>query len=93
MRIVLGPMHLGKLVPTIAKLLLAAAAMVAVAWGLQVLLAPIPLFSLTSFIGRLLTVVIVGFIAGSVYIATVILLKVEELTMLRGAIMAKLGKR
>jgi putative peptidoglycan lipid II flippase len=93
MRIALGPMHLGKLIPTIAKLLLAAGAMIAVAWGLQVLLAPIPLFSLTSFIGRLLTVAIVGFIAGSVYIATVILLKVEEVTMLKGAIMAKLGKR
>jgi putative peptidoglycan lipid II flippase len=93
MRIVLGPMHLGKLIPTIAKLLLAAAVMVAVAWGLQLLLAPIPLFSLTSFIGKLLTVVIVGLIAGSVYIATVILLKVEEVTMLKGTIMAKLGKR
>jgi putative peptidoglycan lipid II flippase len=93
MRIVVGPMHLGKLVPTIAKLLLAVALMVAVAWGLQVLLAPISLFSLTSFIGRLLTVLIVGVIAGSVYFGTVILLKVEEITMLRGALMAKLGKR
>jgi hypothetical protein len=93
MRIVLGPMHLRKLIPTIAKLLLAASAMVAVAWGLQTLLAAIPLFSLTSFIGRLLTVVTVGLIAGSVYIATVILLRVEEVTMLKGTIMAKLGKR
>ena len=90
MRILIGPMHLGKLVPTIAKLLLAAGIMVAVAWGLQVLLAPIPLFSLTSLIGRLLTVVIVGFIAGFVYFGTVILLKVEEVAMLRGAVMAKL---
>jgi putative peptidoglycan lipid II flippase len=93
MRIAIGPMHLGKLVPTIAKLLLAAAIMVAVAWGLQVLLAQIPLFSLTSFIGRLLTVVIVGFIGGFVYFGTVILLKVEEVAMLRGAVLAKLGKR
>jgi hypothetical protein len=86
-------MHLGKLVPTIAKLLLAAAIMVAIAWGLQVLLAPIPLFSLTSFIGRLLTVIIVGFIAGFVYFGIVILLKVEEVAMLRDAVRAKLGKR
>lgn len=93
MRMMVGPMHLGKLVPTIAKLLLAATLMVAVAWGLQVLLAPIPLFSLTSFIGRFLTVIIVGFSAGFVYFGTVILLKVEEITMLRGALMAKLGKR
>jgi putative peptidoglycan lipid II flippase len=93
MRIVIGPMHLHKLVPTIVKLLLAAAIMLAIAWGLQILLAPISLFSLTSFIGRLLTVVIVGFIAGSIYVGTVILLKVEEVTMLRGAVMAKLGKR
>jgi hypothetical protein len=86
-------MHLGRLVPTIAKLLLAAAIMVAMAWGLQVLLAPISLFSLTSFIGGLLTVVIVGIIAGFVYFGIVVLLKVEEVTMLKGVIMAKLGKR
>jgi len=90
---VVGPMHLGKLVPTIAKLLLAAATMVAIAWGLQVVLAPVALFSTTSFLGRLLTVLIVGVIAGSVYFGVVILLKVEEVTMLKGALMAKLGKR
>ena len=93
MRKVVGPMRLGRLVPTIAKLLLAATVMIAVAWGLQVLLSPVSLFSLTSFIGRLLTVIIVGFIAGAVYFGTVILLKVEEITMLRGAVMAKFGKR
>jgi putative peptidoglycan lipid II flippase len=93
MRRVVGPMHLSRLVPTIGKLLLAAAIMVAVAWGLQVLLAPISLFSLTSFIGRLLTVLIVGVIAGFVYFAIVTLLKVEEVTMLKGVIMAKLGRR
>jgi putative peptidoglycan lipid II flippase len=92
MRRAIGPMHLGKLVPTIIKLLLAVAAMVAIAWSLQLLLAPLPLFSLTSFIGRLLTVSIVGITAGCVYFALVILLKVEEVTMLRGAIIAKLRK-
>jgi putative peptidoglycan lipid II flippase len=93
MRVVIGPMHLSKLVPTITKLLLAATAMVAVAWGLQVLLAPISLFSLASFLGRLLTVVMVGLIAVLVYFGIVIALKVEEVTMLRGAIRAKLGKQ
>jgi len=92
MRKVIGPMHLGKLVPTIGKLLLAAAMMVAVAWVLQVLLAPIPLFSL-KFIGPLLTVLIVGVIAVFVYFGTVILLKVEEVAMLKGTIMAKMGRK
>jgi putative peptidoglycan lipid II flippase len=93
MRRVVGPMHLSRLVPTIGKLLLAAAIMVAVAWGLQVFLAPISFFSLTSFIGRLLTVLVVGFSAGFVYFGIVTLLKVEEVTMLKGVIMARLGKR
>src|SRR5262249_25113360 len=88
MSIIIGPMHLAKLIPTIAKLILAGAVMVAVAWGLQVLLAPIPLFSLTSFIGRLLTVIIVGVIAASVYFGAAILLRVEEITMLKGAFLA-----
>jgi putative peptidoglycan lipid II flippase len=92
LRMAIGPMHLGKLIPTLAKLLLAAAVMVAVAWGLQMVLAPV-LAPLPPFIERLITVIFVGAISAGVYFGIVILLKVEEVTMLKGAVMAKLGKK
>ena len=94
LRAVIGPMHLGKLLPTIGKLLLAAACMVAVAWGLQALLDTIPFFVHFSLIARILIVVSVGTVAAVVYFGLVILFKVEEVTMLKGAFLAKLsGKK
>jgi putative peptidoglycan lipid II flippase len=92
MRIVIGPMHLGKLIPTLAKLLLAVAIMVVVAWGLQILLTPI-LSPLPSFLAQFIIVIVVGCISAGVYFGTVIGLKVEEVTMLKGAVLAKLGKK
>src|SRR5438046_2816068 len=46
LRMAIGPMHLGRLASTVLKILLAAALMVAVALGAQVVLAYVPLFSL-----------------------------------------------
>jgi putative peptidoglycan lipid II flippase len=93
LRLAVGPMHLRKLLPTLLKILLAGTVMIAVAQGLQIWLAHIPLFSSTTFLGHLLTVVLIGIIAATVYFGVTIMLKVEEVTMLRRTFMAKLGKK
>lgn len=93
LRIVIGPMHISKLVPALAKILLATAIMVGIAWGLQAVFAQVSLFSLQTLLGRLLTVVIAGAISAAVYFGLVTLLKVEEVVLLKGAVLAKLGKK
>jgi putative peptidoglycan lipid II flippase len=93
LRIVIGPMHLSKLAPALLKILLATAIMVALAWGLQTVFAQVSLFSLHTLTGRLLTVIIVGSISAATYFGVVMILKVEEVGLLKGAVMAKLGKK
>jgi putative peptidoglycan lipid II flippase len=93
LRIVVGPLHLGKMVPATLKILFAAAMMILVAWGLQLAFAHVSLFSLDHLTGRVLTVVVVGGISAAVYFGVAMLLKVEEVGLLKGAVMAKLGKR
>ena len=76
------------------KILLATAIMVAVAWGLLSLLqAFVPAHLLDGLIGRLLTVIVVGGVAAAVYFGGVLLLKVEEVSLIKGAVLAKLGKK
>jgi hypothetical protein len=86
-------MHISKLVPALAKILLATAIMVGIAWGLRAAFAQVGLFSLQTLLGRLLTVVIAGTISTAAYFAIVTLLKVEEVVLLKGAVLAKLGKK
>lgn len=93
LRMAIGSIRVRETIPTVLKILLASAALVAVAWGLQWLLGHLALFSLGSFLGQLLTVVVAGGIAASVYIGGVLVLKVEEVGLLKGAVLAKLGKR
>ncbi len=93
LRYSIGHIHVRTMIPTVLKILLATAVMVAVAWGLQLLLGNTPLFSLEHLTGRLLTLLIVGGLAAGVYFASVLLLKVEEVRLLKGAILAKLGKK
>ncbi|GCE17970.1 murein biosynthesis integral membrane protein MurJ [Dictyobacter kobayashii] len=89
----IGSLHLRGVVPALLKILLATAVMVAVAWGLQLALAHIHLFSLSTFIGSALTVIVAGGIAAAIYFILVIAFKVEEVSMLKGAVLAKLGKK
>jgi hypothetical protein len=77
----------------VLKIVAATAAMVAVAWGLQVVLGHVALFSLSTLVGQLLTVVLVGGLATGVYIGGVLLLKVEEVGLVKGAVLAKLGRK
>jgi putative peptidoglycan lipid II flippase len=93
LRYSIGPIHVRTMIPTVLKILLATAIMVAVAWGLQVLLGNTTLFSLNHLAGRLLTLVVVGGLSAGSYFTTVLLLKVEEVRLLKGTILAKLGRK
>jgi len=93
LRMAIGPLHLREMLPATLKICVATAAMVVVAWGLQVALGQVALFSTGHFSGLLLTVIVVGAIAVAVYLGGVLLLKVEEVSLLKTVIMAKLGRR
>ena len=93
LRMAIGPLRVREIVPAFLKISVATAAMVAVAWGLQVLLAHVGLFSLNHLSGQFLTVIVIGLIAVGVYVGGVMLLRVEEVGLMKGIVMAKLGKR
>src|SRR5258706_10486000 len=93
LRIVMGSIRIREMIPAVLKILLAAAAMGAVAWVVQLLLGHLALFSLNSLSGSLLTVIVAGGLASLVYIGGVLLLKVEEVGLVAGAVMAKLGRK
>ncbi len=93
LRFVIGPMKIRETLPTVLKVLVVTAAMVAVAWGAQVVLSHVHLFSLDTLLGSLLTVLVAGGLAVVVFFGGVLLLKVEEINMLKGAVLAKLGRR
>ena len=93
LRKAIGPLRVREIVPAFLKISVATAAMVAVAWGLQLLLAHVGLFSLNHLSGQFLTVIVIGLIAVGVYVGGVMLLRVEEVGLMKGIVMAKLGKR
>ena len=93
LRMTIGSLHIRRTIPAILKICLAAVAMGLVAWGALVLLSHIPLFSLTYLLGQLLTLVIAGGLAVAVYVGGILLLKVEEISLVKRAVMAKLGKK
>jgi len=93
LRFVIGSIRIRETVPTVLKILVVTAAMVAVAWIVQVWLSHIHLFSLDTLLGSLLTVIVAGGLAVVVFFGGVLLLKVEEIGMLKGAILAKLGRK
>ena len=93
LRMTIGPLRLREIVSAFLKISAATIAMVAVAWGLQVLFGHIRLFSLNHLTGQFLTVLVSGLIAVGVYVSGVLLLRVEEVGMMKGIVMAKLGKR
>ncbi len=93
LRIAIGPLRLREIIPAFLKISVATAAMVAVAWGLQVLFGYVGIFSLNHLSGQFLTVLVAGLAAIGVYAGGVLLLRVEEVGMMKGIVMAKLGKR
>jgi putative peptidoglycan lipid II flippase len=93
LRVAIGHLRVREIMPTLLKILVATAAMVVVAWGAQVLLAHIELFSLDRLLGQLLTVAIAGGLAVVVYLGGVLLLRIEEVGLVKGAVMAKLRRK
>ncbi len=93
LRFMIGSIRVRETIPTVLKVLVVTAAMVAVAWGAQVLLSHIHVFSLDTLTGSLLTVIVAGGLAVVVFLGGVLLLKVEEIGMLKGAVLAKLGRK
>ena len=93
LRKAIGNMHVRETIPTILKIVLAAAVMAVAAWALQLLLGHIGLFTLSHLSGDLLTVIVAGGIASLVYLGGVLLLRVEEVRLVKNAVMEKLGRR
>ncbi len=93
LRIVMGSIRVREMLPTVLKILLAAAAMGVIAWAMQILLGHIALFSLDRLSGALLTLIVAGGLASLVYIGGVLLLRVEEVSLVAGAVKTKLGKK
>ncbi|MHB8598445.1 MAG: murein biosynthesis integral membrane protein MurJ [Ktedonobacteraceae bacterium] len=93
LRFTIGSIRVRETLPALVKILVATAAMVAVAWGLQLLFDHVAIFSLAHLLGRLLVVIVAGGIASLVYIGGVILMRVEEVRLVKVAVLAKLGKR
>ncbi len=93
LRFVIGSIRIRETIPTVLKILVVTAAMVVVAWGAQVVLSHIHVFSLDTLLGSFLTVAVAGGLAVVVFFGGVLLLKVEEIGMLRGAVLAKLGRK
>src|SRR5713101_2409190 len=93
LRKAIGSIRVRETIPTILKILLAAAAMFVTAWGLQLLLSHFGLFSLSRLPADLLTVMGAGGVASIVYGGGGLLLRGEEVGLVRDAVMAKLGKK
>ena len=93
LRMAIGPLKLRAMVPAVLKILLATAVMVAIAWGLQRALGYIAFFAHAGFISHVITVVGVGGLAAGAYFGLTIVLKIEEVALLKGVVLAKLGKK
>lgn len=88
-----GSLSLRQTLPAILKIMIATAAMVAVVWALQTMMSGYALFSLRTLRGQIATTLIAGGGAVVVYFGAISLLKVEEIALLRGAVLAKMGRR
>lgn len=95
LRMSIGSMHVRSMIPAVLKIVVATAALIVVAWGVQFGLAATHLsfLSTSTLIGQFITVVLAGGLAVLAYLGLVLALKVEEIGLLKGAILAKLGKK
>ena len=93
LRMVIGHLGLREIMPTVLKILVATAAMVTIAWCAQIILGHFKVFSLDRLIGQFLTVAFAGGLAVLVYLGAVLLLRIEEIGLVKDAVMAKLGRK
>ena len=93
LRRAIGSLHLRRAIPSVLKICVAAALMALIAWGALTLLGHVNLFSLNHLLGQVLTLLVAGGLATVVYLGAIWLFKVEEVGLVKNAILAKLGKR
>lgn len=93
LRIAIGPLRVREMIPATIKIFLATAAMVAIIIGLEKLTAYSALFSMDTLSGRLFTVIGIGGVAVIVYTGLLVLLRVEELTIVKNALLSKFGRK
>src|SRR5438046_7907825 len=92
LRMVIRHLRLRQIIPSVLKILIATAAMVTVAWGAQIILGHFKVFSLDRLLGQFLTVAVAGGLAVFVYLGTVLLLRIEEVGLVKGAVVSKFGR-
>ena len=92
LRLAIGPLHIRNNLLVFLKIGMAAALMGCAAWGVQLELNHIALFSLNHFSGQLLTLLVAGGIATVVYFGAIFLFRVEEVRLIRTVILTKLKK-
>jgi putative peptidoglycan lipid II flippase len=92
LRMSIGSLHIRKMIPTVAKIVLASALLLGVAWGIQLLLSMFSPFFTHSFFGSLITLILAGGLGVAAFAACVLALKVEEVNLLKGAVLKKLGR-
>jgi|SRR5690349_15014777 len=88
-----GSLNLLKILPTLFKIILSAIMMALAIWGTLFLMSLSPMFSLVTFNGQFLTVLVAGIVATVTYFGSILLLRVEEIALLKQAILAKLGRK
>ena len=93
LRMAIGHLRVREIIPTVLKILVATATMVTIAWGAQIILGHFKVFSLDRLLGQFLTVAIAGGLAVLVYLGVVLLLRIEEIGLVKDAVMAKLGRK
>src|SRR6266699_3567695 len=93
LRMAIGHLRVREIIPTVLKILVATAAMVTIAWGAQIILGHFKVFSLDRLLGQFLTVAIAGGLAVLVYLGVAHLLRIEEIGLVKDAVMAKLGRK
>lgn len=91
LRHAIGHIKIRSILPTLLKIVLATAIMGLALWCVQVGLRalPGPLFSLDSFLGRVLTVFVAGGFGAAVYVGCVMLFRVEEVRMVKAIVRKK----
>lgn len=88
-----GSLHFRSSLPALLKIIIATVAMAVVAWALQYWMGQYAFFSLRTLRGQLLTTLVPGGAAVIVFFGGILLMKVEEISLLKQAVMAKLGKK
>ncbi|GHO80917.1 putative lipid II flippase MurJ [Ktedonobacter sp. SOSP1-85] len=88
-----GSLHFRSSLPALLKIIIATVVMGVVAWALQYWMGHYDFFSLHTLRGQLLTTLIAGGAAVIVFFGGILLMKVEEISLLKQAVLAKLGKK